>query len=211
MVDVGDTTIVSWALGEAGKTVVLTVTDPVGATSTPTVTEAQQGIYTASLTTALAGRYVLRWTTTGAAHSDIINVWPADPRFIISFAEAVAALRWREAEVEKYAEDLRLHIASATEVLEDIVGAVLVRTVIQTADGGEAGVMLTQRPETVTSVEVHGVRRRQGRGHRVRGRVRCDVPVGPADGAGHVHDRRLGCGAVDHRRGSYPRPPHGEG
>ena len=155
MVDVGDSASVQWALGQNGKTVVLTVTDPVGGSSTPTVTETA-GTYSATVSTTQAGRYKLRWATTGASHSDIINVWPADPRYLISFDEAVAALRWRPADATKYADDLRLHISSATEILEDIAGAILVRTVVHRADGGTPGVLLSERPASVTSVEVDG-------------------------------------------------------
>jgi len=155
MVDVGDSALVEWALGQNGKTVVLTVTDPVGVTSTPSVTETT-GTYSATVPTTQAGRHTLRWTTSGASHSDIINVWPADPRYIISFDEAVKALRWRPADVTAHGEDLRLHIASATEILEDIAGAVLVRTVEHHADGGSTAVLLSERPASVTSVEVDG-------------------------------------------------------
>jgi hypothetical protein len=156
MVDVADTTTVSWALGQTGKTVVLTVTAPDSTTSTPTVTETT-GVYSAAVPTPQSGQYKLRWVTTGAANTDVINVWPQDPRFIISFDEAVSALRWRDNEARERAEDLRLHIASATEVLEDIVGAVLVRTVVHNADGGTGAVVLAQRPDTINSVTVNGV------------------------------------------------------
>jgi hypothetical protein len=79
-----------------------------------------------------------------------------DPRFLLSFDDAVRALRWRAADATKYADDLRLHLAAATEVIEDIAGAVLVRTIVQYADGGKTGVALWEKPDEVLTVEVDG-------------------------------------------------------
>jgi len=155
MVDVGDTTIVSWNPGTTGLTVTLTATAPDGTTSAPTVTETA-GVYAASLATPQAGRYRLRWASPTATNSDVLNVWPVDPRALISFDEAVAALRWRPQEATQREDDLRLHIAAATEVIEDIVGAVLVRTIVQTADGGKTGVALWERPDEIVEVKVDG-------------------------------------------------------
>lgn len=142
-VDLGSATAVSWPLGATAQTVVLTVTKPDGTTATPAVTEAA-GTYTATVTTALPGQYRLRWTKdagTAASFTDVLNVWPTDPRFILSIADVR-----RFAGASSTDDDLlRLFSASATVVIEDIVGAVLVREIVQSADGGKTGVALWNR------------------------------------------------------------------
>lgn len=147
-VDLGATTTVSWRLATSGASVVLTVTNPDGTTDTPTVTEAT-GTYSAAIETAQPGRYLLSWAKAAApaaAYSDILDVWPADPRFLISLADAKSALRM-PANVTTDEEDLRLYIAAATVVIEDIVGVVLLTEQEQYSDGGKTGVALWQRPD----------------------------------------------------------------
>lgn len=157
-VDIGTTATVSWKNAAASAT--LTVTAPDGTTTTPTVTTAS-GTHTAPVPTVQAGRHLLTWsapaTTPDTKFVDMLDVWPADPRFLISMDDAAAALRWRPADVTARADDLRLYNAAATEVIEDISGAVLVRTVEQYADGGKTGVALWERPDAILGVEVDGV------------------------------------------------------
>lgn len=157
-VDIGTTTTVSWTNGAASAK--LTVTAPDGTVSTPTVTTAS-GIHTAPVPTGQAGRHLLSWEapaiTPTTTFVDMLDVWPADPRFIISMDDAAAALRWSVADITKNGDTLRLYNAAATEVIEDIAGAVLVRTVDQFEDGGETGVLLWERPDEILSVKVDGV------------------------------------------------------
>ena len=125
-VDLGAATAVSWVLGVASQTVVLTVTAPDGTTATPTVTETT-GTYSATVATALPGRYLLSWVKAAApaaAYTDILDVWPADPRFIISLDDARAAVAWTAGNTAKD-DTLRLFVAAATVVIEDIAGAVV--------------------------------------------------------------------------------------
>ncbi|MBW9094637.1 hypothetical protein JNB62_13150 [Microbacterium jejuense] len=158
-IDIGTQTEVQWTRG-AGHTVTLAVTKPDGTTLTPapTVTETS-GVYKATVPGAQPGRYVLHWTDTTApttTYTDTLEVWPADPRFLISVADAVQGLKWTPAQVAAEADKLRLYIATATEVLEDIAGALLARTVEQYADGGRTGVALWERPTEILSVTVDG-------------------------------------------------------
>lgn len=156
-IDVGMLAPVSWAAGTAGLTVSLTVTRPDGTTNTPTVTEDANGLYKADVDTAgFPGRFLLNWTAPGYAYSDILDVWPADPRFIVSAEDAMDALQWRPADRARDGEQLRLYAAAATEVIEDITGAILVRTVDQDADGGRTGVALWERPDEILTVTVDG-------------------------------------------------------
>lgn len=158
-IDLGTTTTVEWNRGSAatGHSVTLTVTRPDGTTITPTVGDTA-GVFSADVPGSLPGRYLLTWldTTDTVKATDTLEVWPADPRFIISGADAVAALGWNAATIEAKGDSLRLYIATATAVIEDIVGAVLIRTVVQTSDGGRTGVALWERPSAITSVVVDG-------------------------------------------------------
>jgi hypothetical protein len=158
-IDLGTTTTARWARGPAlaGHTVTLTVTRPDGTVLTPTVTE-QAGVYSAPVVGSLPGRYLLTWadTTDNATRTDTLEVWPADPRFIISEGDAFEALGWNAASIAKNGPALRLYIATATHVIEDIVGTVLIRTIVQPADGGRTGVLLWERPASIDSVTVDG-------------------------------------------------------
>lgn len=104
------------------------------------------------------GRYLVAWTdsTLAATYVDTVEVWPADPRFLISVDDAAEGLRWRPADLAKNRGALLLYIAAATEVLEDITGALLLRTIVQPADGGRTGIPLWERPSEVLKVEVNG-------------------------------------------------------
>lgn len=161
-VDVGTIAPVAWVRGSthADATVSLTVTGPGGVTTSPSVTESATtaGTYEADVdTTTLAGRYLLRWSEADDEDwTDILDVWPADPRFIISLDDAANALQWRDADKRKNGETLRLYVAAATEVLEDITGAILIRTVEAVADGGRPAVLLHEKPTEIVSVTAGG-------------------------------------------------------
>lgn len=137
-----------------------TVTRPDGTSTTATVTKpGAAGLYWGSLASSnQAGRWRGVFTGTGAnsgklPYTDVIDVWPADPRLIIGLADARAELN----HVSNVNDDeLRLYIAAATPVIEEIVGAVLVATKTETFDGGKAAVLLSERASAITSVTVDG-------------------------------------------------------
>lgn len=155
-IDLGQTVTVSWT-ASTSSTTVLTVTRPDGTTATPVV-GGTAPTYTAPVPTPQAGRYLLKWSQAATAdvYTDVLNVWPADPRFLISVDELVTAIRQTTTVSAADRSDMRLVIAAATEVVEDVVGAVLVRTETQTADGGKTGVALWERPTAITSVVEDG-------------------------------------------------------
>lgn len=162
-IDVGTIAAPQWARGaaNAGHAVTLTVSQPDGITLTPapTVTDmTSSGTYTADILTTQPGRYVLRWddAADGLSYVDTMEVWPADPRLLISLDDAARSLKWPAAEIAKNGDMLRLYIAAATDVLEDITGALLVRTVVQQADGGRTGVLLWERPTGDPVVTIDG-------------------------------------------------------
>lgn len=154
---VGSTTTVEWARA-AGHSVTLTVTRPDGTAETPIPASEGTGTYAADVDAAQPGRYLLSWTdTTDDVHDvDILDVWPEDPRYLISIDQAVTGMQWSAADRTKHLESLALYVAATTEVIEDICGAVLIRTVEQIADGGRTGVALWERPASITSVTVNG-------------------------------------------------------
>lgn len=135
------------------------IADPIVPGAWPIVVTDDNGTYRSQLDCDQPGRYVLHWTDTtdDVAYVDTLEVWPADPRFLISLEDAAAAMQWRPADIAKNGDTLRLYVAAATEVIEDITGALLVRTVVQPSDGGRTGVALWERPREIVSVAVDGI------------------------------------------------------
>lgn len=160
-ITIGSTIALEWkptGWDVTGHSATLTVTKPDGSTATPAVSGPTDGVFTATLTADQPGRYVLRWTDTNAnaIATDTLEVWPADPRFLISVQDAIAGLKWGAGDVAANSDKLRLYIAAATEVLEDIAGALIRDTVTQIADGGRTGVLLWERPTEILTVTVNG-------------------------------------------------------
>lgn len=137
-----------------------TVTRPDNTTTTATVTKPSTGLYWGSLASSnQVGRWRGVFTGTGAnsgklPFTDVIDVWPADPRLIISLADAKAELNHT---TDINDDELRLYIAATTEIVEHIVGAVLVSTEVETFNGGKTAVLLSERATAITSVTVNGV------------------------------------------------------
>lgn len=150
-VDLGTAATSTWATS-APKPATLTVTLPDTTVQTIDGTPVAAG-FQASIPTPQAGRYVLRWTAAGASWADVFDVWPEDPRMLIGVDDARSAVGKLPA---ARTDDLRLYIAAATPVIEDIVGAILIRTVTQRCDGGKTGVALWERPDTIQSVTANG-------------------------------------------------------
>lgn len=158
-IDVGTLATVEWT-NTTGHTVTLDVTKPDGTplTPSPVVTPGATS-YSAQIPCDQPGAYTLRWTDTEATkiYVDILDVWPADPRFLISVETAMDGMKWKGAQrAGDDAAKLRLYVAAATEVIEGIIGAVLGKTITQPADGGRTGVALWERPTEILSVTVDG-------------------------------------------------------
>lgn len=140
MFDLGDTWTLSCnsfdeacALANA-ETVTLTITvDGAALTGLPAVTNppTRTGKYHYEHVPATAGRYVARWVLTYAdgrseAHSETLDVRPADPGGLISLPAAKAALDILEDSTADDAE-LRDWISAITAPVESIVGPCIVR------------------------------------------------------------------------------------
>lgn len=158
MIDVGDTYTSSIEVydkpPESGgvlidpASAVLTVTLPDGTTlagTTPNHTGT--GKYRYDLVTTVAGRHLLRWVTTtpATAYTDEINVAPADPGLIVSLQTVKDHLNIASATND---EELRRLIASATSQVEDRIGPVARRTVVERVrlDLGQRRFWLAQPP-----------------------------------------------------------------
>lgn len=101
-----------------------------------------------------AGRWLVRWTSTNpaGAFTDIVDVWPADPRMLISLDDARSALNLTGRQPQETMDDLRLYVCAATPVIEDIVGPVMVRTFTQQVQKGWSFAALYERANTLVSV-----------------------------------------------------------
>ena len=161
-VDLGDNVTVTWPASPAG-TIAATVTQPDGTTFNGSVTVGQASPATASFVPGMAGRHLVRFTSTGAgaltqAFVDMVDVWPSDPRFIISLQDAMDALSWPATGYNQGSQsDLRLYVAAATPVIEDIVGGpVLYGQYVVKMDGGKPSVVLPANVQSIVSVTENG-------------------------------------------------------
>jgi len=154
-VDLGAAVTLQWTTAPPGSAVTLNITQPDGTSAPAPTVQGSAPSVSALFVPAMPGRYLIRWTGTGVdagSYSDVLDVWPADPRFIIGLDDARAALNWTGTHTAADIEDLRLYIAAATPVIEDIVGPVIPGMFTQTNDGGGWAVPLYQKPTQIVSV-----------------------------------------------------------
>lgn len=135
-------------------TAVLTITLPDGTSVTPAVALGAVGTYapTTPYISVQSGIHRVSWVGSGVNaqdYTDVFNVLPADPRFLISLADARAALGTVAANTVKD-EDLRWALAAVTPIIERKTGPILTATKTWTVDGGAAQILL---PSAVTSVQ----------------------------------------------------------
>lgn len=155
--DLGAPVTAVWTGAPAGGTYAVALTRPDGTIFTPpAVTTGPPTAVT--FTPDMVGRWLVRWTSTvkPGAYSDIVDVWPSDPRFIISLPDAMNALGLTTTDPAQI-DDLRLYIAAATPVIEGIIGPVVTQTITQTVDGNVWAIPLWQKPLAITSITEVGV------------------------------------------------------
>lgn len=166
MIDLGDVYRVTVTVRDADgnladpATATLTVTLPDGTAASPAVTlpPTETGTLVVDYTTTQAGRHAFRMVTTGpaTAYSDVFDVRPADPGYIVSLADAKRHLNIPAARTTDD-EELRSFIEAVTAVVERYAGAVLRAPHTQTFDGGREAVALAHTPIlSVTSVTESG-------------------------------------------------------
>lgn len=156
-VDLGAPVTSTWSGAPTGGTIAVAITRPDGtAFSAPAPTVDGQGARVTYVPN-MPGRWFIAWTSTGSkvsAYTDIVDVWPADPRFLISVDDARSAIGWAVGNVTaQWLDDLRLYIAAATPVIEDIVGTVVPKTFTQVIPKGWNFAALYERPvNAITSI-----------------------------------------------------------
>lgn len=158
-VDLGAQASVKWATAPAEGPYALAVTRPDGLLLVPAPVPTGAGAGTvAAFVPAMAGRYLLSWSVAGAAaYTDVLDVWPTDPGFLISLEEAAAGLQLPANVDPAKLQDLRLYNAAATPVIEDITGPMLAATKTYTGWGGESAVILPHLPNQILSITVDDV------------------------------------------------------
>lgn len=157
-IDLGAKAIVTWPTAPLTGSPALAVTRPDGIAVSPAPVVAGAGETTqAEFVPSMPGRYALSWSVAGdAAYTDVLDVWPADPRFLIPLKEASTGLSWPTNTPVERSEDLRLYVAAATPVIEDITGPLLARQEHLSAWGDSSAVLLPGKPSAVLSVVVNG-------------------------------------------------------
>jgi hypothetical protein len=156
--DLGAKATVRWPTAPDTGPYALAVKKPDGVTldPAPTVTGYRESVQ-AEFVPSMPGRYLLSWTANGAgAHTDVLDVWPQDPQFLISIDEVLAGLRLPPNADPAKAQDLRLYLAAATPVIEDITGPMLAATKTFTTQGGRASVVLPHMPTQILGITVGG-------------------------------------------------------
>lgn len=139
-----------------------TLTKPDGTTASGTVAKASTGTYTASYASDQAGRWRCEWAGSGTnsgglnPYTDVADVWPVDPRLIISLADARASLNLASSATTSD-DEIRLYVAACTPIVEDIVGPVLSATVTaEKHSGGGYCIGLYHKATAITSVTEDG-------------------------------------------------------
>lgn len=128
VVTVGETADVTWPKAPGTDAGSLTVTDPTGGMSNPAVVATGTGL-ASSVVTTVPGRYLLSWARGTRRYVDVLDVWPADPRYLVSLAEVAATNGRSDA-------DLALQVAVASWIVESLAGIVLPRVKSYRVIGG---------------------------------------------------------------------------
>jgi hypothetical protein len=153
---VGAVETLLWSPGGAGAaTLAVRLPDGTTLAPAPTVT-GDASSYTADLPTTQPGRHQLAWTRGGLLVVDVLDVWPADPRYIISVDDALDACQLKGAAAGLARPLLPLYVAAATYVVESMTGPLLVAQRTKVADGGREAINLPAAPVQVVSVTVSG-------------------------------------------------------
>jgi hypothetical protein len=131
--------------------VVFTVTLPDGTTATPATTNPSTGVYQALYVTTQAGLH--HWSATTTSHgpqTGVFNVEPLVAAAIVSLAEVKDHLNLS---VTTYDEELRAAIFAASAWVEERIGPVARRTVVETITPTSGRLFLAQSPViSLTSV-----------------------------------------------------------
>lgn len=138
-------------------TAVVTVSLPDGTTASPTPSTTSPGLYVADYATAAPGRHSVRWLFTGPAHAytDMFDVREAAPPVLMSLATARKHLKKNDSSDD---DEIRDWIEACTRAVEQFVGPVIVRTVVETVDVRAVSSVALQQIPAVALTSVTAVR-----------------------------------------------------
>lgn len=140
-------------LANAGL-VTFTIGLPDGTSVTPAVTNPSAGRYRVDYAPTQSGRHTVRWVATGdnpSEKSDVFDVRPVPPDYLISLTDAKMYLNIDGVEDD---EELRGFIETATRIVENVVGPVVVRTFTEVHRAGGRLLVLNNTPVlSLTSLE----------------------------------------------------------
>lgn len=138
----------------------LTVTfvDPSGTVNTvsPIINNPSVGQYQADYLTTQAGLHAVQWHASGvmtSAYSDVFDVRPSVPGYIVSLTDAKKYLNIATTTND---EELRSFIEAATAIVEDVVGPVVVRTITE-VHTRPSHVLVLHQPPVVSLVSMSSV------------------------------------------------------
>lgn len=155
---VGSPTSLSWRSSDDAAAA-LAVTKPDGTVLTPALTVTDSTTtHTAALTPTLPGRYRLLWSTAGDKHADVLDVWPEDPHYLVSRADALERLGQSSDMGYARYDALMLYIAAASAVIESITGPLIAssRTWTEVPPYTASSIVLPHENIVVTAVTVDG-------------------------------------------------------
>jgi hypothetical protein len=128
------------ALANAGA-VTLVITLPDGTVSSPAITNPSAGVYQSTYFPTMAGLHSARWVATGSnasSFADVFDVRAGAPPYITSLSDTKQFLNVSGSTDD---EELRGYIEAATVVVENIVGPVVARTIIEVQNPGQVIVL----------------------------------------------------------------------
>lgn len=163
--EVGQTVTITWhnvvsgVLRDAAVEPTAVVTPPGGVEVAASVERVALGTYRVSTPGTDPGRYTFRvlGAEDGLPWSDVADVWPTDPRLVVSLAEARETLNIA-ADQHAMDDELRGYIVAATMVLEHLSGAILPSSVVERRSGGGSfSIGLFQMTDEIVSVTEDGI------------------------------------------------------
>ncbi|WP_062516485.1 hypothetical protein [Demequina gelatinilytica] len=159
---VGGIATVLWQ-AHTGGSATLTITQPDGtAFPSPPTPSASSSTFSAVFTPTQPGRHQLLWThDDDTIVADIADVWPAQPRYLVSVQDALERLRLGAQAAKSYDSIamLGLYVAAATAIVENVTGPLLPDDKTWTCLGADVkyDVLLPHTGIAVSTVTVDGV------------------------------------------------------
>lgn len=138
-----------------------TLTKPDGTTAAASVTKDATGTYAATYTSDQEGRWAATWdgsgdNSGGLPYYDVADVWPVNPRLIVSLGDVRDGLNMAAGQTVND-DELRGFVVAAGVVIDHVAGAQLTKVTTETWSGaGAPAVLLSDIPATVSTVTENG-------------------------------------------------------